>query len=115
MITGGFGYNGHYSRTSRETDFLDLQLHLGRMEVDANLYDLCRIGYKPHLTETEIAGIKNDLELVGGLTSRPNRKTYHSTAEVSEEIDRLKARIKEKGAPEEDVLSFFKQRSKPTS
>ncbi|GEM_PF-5310028 len=83
MITRGFGYKTYYSRTDREIDFLDLHLHLGRMEIESNRYDLTR-------NEDDLNQIKMDLKLMAELAQSKERKTYHSTAELYTEVDKLK-------------------------
>ena len=90
MVSGGSGYNNYYSRRKSEINLLDLHLHLGRMEINAHVYDLHRIGYEAHRTETEITAIREDLELLEDLSSQKDRITYHSTPDGFKEVDRLK-------------------------
>lgn len=113
MASGGSGYNNYYSRRESEIDFLDLQLHLGRMEINAHTYDLHRIGYEPHRTETEITAIRKDLELLEELSSQKERITYHSTADVFKEVEQLKTIKTEREDPQENILSLFQSGPKP--
>lgn len=88
MITRGFGYKTYYSRTDGEIDFLDLHLHLGRMEIESNRYDQSK-------TRAEIDSTNTDLSLMSELAQSKERKTYHSAAELYTEVDKLK-KIEEK-------------------
>ncbi len=113
MASGGSGYNNYYSRRESEIDFLDLQLHLGRMEINTHTYDLHRIGYEPHRTETEITAIRKDLELLEELSSQKERITYHSTPDLFKEVERLKIIKTEREDPQENILSLFQSGPKP--